>query len=283
MRTGGRARIRWSRRLVRRTAVVVAAVMAVSLAGPQASLVPPGQDALPLSWLWSWFDLPAGWAAPPTPPTPVQESAGTAADRSHTASSASTRAGAGAGHAPGKGPGELDPYSPHQLPPAAQTTTGRKADDHSFDPAHSTRVAADATATSDVFANPDGSFTRRVYAGPHNFKAADGTWTPIDTTVAKQSDGRWHEHANAVGVDLAPSANDPALASVRLDASRAVAYGLQGAAKVAPVVSGSTATYPGVLAGTGLLLTTVPTGLKESLVLHSAMVATSWVFPLRLQ
>src|SRR5436309_12609827 len=160
MRTGGRARIRWSRRLVRRTAVVVAAVMAVSLAGPQASLVPPGQDALPLSWLWSWFDLPAGWAAPPTP---VQESAGTAAGRSHTASSASTRAGVGAGHAPGKGPGELDTYSPHQVPPPEQATTGRKPDDRSFDPAQSKRVAADATATSDVFANPDGSFTRRVY------------------------------------------------------------------------------------------------------------------------
>src|SRR5205814_7624657 len=114
------------------------------------------------------------------------------------------------------------------------------------------RVAADATATSDVFANPDGSFTRRVYGGPHNFKAADGTWTPIDTSVAKQSDNRWHEKANALGVDLASSADDPARAAVRRDGSHAVGYGLRGAATVPSFVSGSTANHPGVLGGSDL-------------------------------
>jgi hypothetical protein len=47
-------------------------------------------------------------------------------------------------------------------------------------------------------------------------------------------------------------------------------------------VSGSTATYAGVLPGTDLSVSTKATGVKESLVLHSAKVATSWVFPLRL-
>ncbi len=162
-------------------------------------------------------------------------------------------------------------------------TTPPAAGDQSFDPTRSRRIAADSTATSDIFHNPDGSYTRRVYAGPHNFRAGNGSWTPIDTTVAKGSDGRWRENANAFGVDFAGSADDGSLVSVSLDGSHAVAYGLAGAAGVAPTVAGSTVSYPGVLAGTDLSLTTTATGVKESLVLRSAAVATSWVFPLRLQ
>src|SRR5256714_5260699 len=204
MRIGGRRHgvgRRWRPALHRRPAVVVAAVLALTVAAPQQSLARSGQDPLPLSWLWSWFDLPAGWASPSVPGGPVQESAGGAAGKSHTARL--TRAGGGAGHPRGRGAGELDPYSPHKVPVPAASTTGHVPDDHSLDPARSTRIGADSTATSDVYQNPDGSFTRHVYSGPRNFKAADGMWTPIDTTVAQQSDGRWHERANAVGVDFA--------------------------------------------------------------------------------
>src|SRR5436305_14733602 len=100
MRLGGRRRAnvvrpRLSRGLLRRTAVVMAVVLAVSLTAPQASLVPAGRDALPLSWLWSWFDLPAGWASPPSPVTPGQGSAGGAAGKAPVVASGSMRAGGG--------------------------------------------------------------------------------------------------------------------------------------------------------------------------------------------
>jgi large repetitive protein len=283
-RRGGRAGTgrQWWRGLTRRAAVVVAVMLLLSLAGPQASLVRPGQSALPLSWLWSWIDLPASWSAPPVPPGPVQGSAGTAAGKSHTASSASTKANRGAGRAPGKGNGQLDPYSPHRPDQPGPAKTAKMPDDRSFDQVKSKRVAAAATADSDIFQNADGSFTRRVYSGPHNFKGSDGSWTPIDTSVAKQSDGRWHESANAVGVDYGASADDGSLVSVTVDASHAVALGLQGAAAVTPKVSGSMLTYPSVLPGTDLALTTLPTGVEQSLILRSAA-ASSWVFPLRLR
>ena len=71
-------------------------------------------------------------------------------------------------------------------------------------------------------------------------------------------------------------------ASVRLDAMHSIGYGLQGAAAVTPTVSGSTATYRAIVPGTDLTLAATAMGEKESLVLHSASVATSWVFPLRL-
>src|SRR5207248_975448 len=130
------------------SAVMLAVVLAVTVAAPQQSLTRPGRDPLPLSWLWSLFDPPAGWSSPSVPGGPVQEWAGGAAGRSHAASYASTRAGRGAGHAPGKGAGQLDPYSPHQAAVPVPSTTGHRSDDHSFDPVHSTRMAKDSTATS---------------------------------------------------------------------------------------------------------------------------------------
>src|SRR6266545_3365297 len=58
--------------------------------------------------------MTSGWASPPRPPTPRQESAGTAAGKPHTASAAATRAGRGSGHPRGTGMGELPAYRPHQ-------------------------------------------------------------------------------------------------------------------------------------------------------------------------
>jgi RHS repeat-associated protein len=70
--------------------------------------------------------------------------------------------------------------------------------------------------------------------------------------------------------------------SISLDAGQSLAYGLAGAAASAPTVSGSTVTYPGVLAATDLRLESLASGLKESLLLHSAQAPTTWVFPLHL-
>src|SRR5436190_225445 len=83
-------------------------------------------------------------------------------------------------------------------------------------------TAVSAAVTLAAAANPDGSYTRKVYVGPVNYKAADGSWTPIDTTLAKAADGRLHARANAVGVDFAASAADGAVASLRLDAGHSV-------------------------------------------------------------
>ncbi len=192
--------------------------------------------------------------------------------------SGATRAGGGAGRAPGKGAGQLDAYQAH-LPSAKPVTTSAAG----FDAARSKRIGSAASASSDVYQNPDGSYTRKVFDGPVNFRAGDGSWTPIDTNLAKGGNGRWRQKANGVGVDFAAAADDGLLVSVRVDAGHSVGYGLSGAAKVTPTVSGSTVTYAGVLPGTDVVLTSRPGGEEESLVLHSADVATSWVFPLRLQ
>src|SRR2546421_4276131 len=136
--------------LTRRAAILVVLVLGLTVAAPVQGLVKPGVDPLPLAWLWDWFALPAGWASPPSPPTPAQSSAGSAAGKSHTASAAAARAGGGAGRAPGKGAGQLDPFSPHETARQA-VTTGVAGGDQGLDPVRSKRVASAAAAPSDLF------------------------------------------------------------------------------------------------------------------------------------
>jgi RHS repeat-associated protein len=143
-------------------------------------------------------------------------------------------------------------------------------------------VPAKSTATSDWYQNADGSYTRKIAAGPINYRDAAGHWRPIDTTLVKGAGGRWHEKANSLTVDLAPSAAAAALVHLGLRAGRAVSYGLAGAAPVRAVVSQSVATYPGVLPGTDLVVRPTAIGTQESLVLHSASAAHRWAFPLAL-
>jgi RHS repeat-associated protein len=260
---------------LRRVALLVVLALSLSTAMP-ADAVPAGRD-FPLSWLWSWLGTAPAWSAVTgVPHQPV----GVLGGKSHYVDASVTDAHQGAGRAPGKGIGALAPYEP-PVPHVRQSTTPSRAGEHSFDPKTSVRQAAGATATSDVFKNTDGSYTRHMYENPINFKAADGTWQPIDPTLVR-SGSRYQQKANGLDVDLAASADDAALASMRVDASHAVSYALDGAAKAQAKVDGHTATYQDVLPGTDLTLTSTAVGVKEALVLHSADVATSWLFPLDL-
>lgn len=64
--------------------------------------------------------------------------------------------------------------------------------------------------------------------------------------------------------------------------SESVSFSLAGATSVAGVAAGPSVTYPGILPGTDVTETVTATGISESLTLHSANVASSWVFPLKL-
>jgi RHS repeat-associated protein len=61
-----------------------------------------------------------------------------------------------------------------------------------------------------------------------------------------------------------------------------VSLSLAGAASVAGTAAGSSVTYRGVMPSTDVTATATGTGISESLILHSADVATAWVFPLKL-
>ncbi|MEV6212020.1 LamG-like jellyroll fold domain-containing protein [Kitasatospora sp. NPDC051914] len=208
-----------------------------------------------------------------------KQQTGTASGKRHDASAADTRAGGGAGHAPGKGHGELAAYEPH----AAKVPQGLSATVTGFDAKASKRRADKSTSTSDYFENPDGSHTRRLYPAPVNFQEAQGNWQKTDSTLTKAASGRWQQKAAAQGADFAANANDPALARLALDGGRSLSFAMQGAADSTAQASGADAVYPAVAPDTDLKLTASPAGVKESIVLRSAKAATTWTFPLDLQ
>ncbi|MFJ1616804.1 LamG-like jellyroll fold domain-containing protein [Streptomyces sp. NPDC088249] len=232
--------------------------------------------SMSLSGLRKWLD---------TSPlrTPDQEG-GTARGKSHTASAAQTRSKHAVGHRPGKGKGELDSYQRYKGKSDTAVTDPATGTTKSFNQKTSKRNAKKSTATSDFYVNADGSTTVRHYASRSNFKAADGTWKPIDTALAVGDGGRLQQRANSLDVEFAPAADDQQLASVDFGAGRSLAYSLRGARQVVPTVDAdSTAKYAEVLPDTDLLFSPLTEGFKERLVLSSADAPNSWLFPLDLK
>jgi RHS repeat-associated protein len=260
----------------RGTAALSAVAIVLLVAAPAAGTARPAS----ISWsrAWSWLT-----GHSPSLRLPVQAT-GTARGTSHTAPASATRTGRGTGRRPGHGAGQLPLFSPHA--PGGKTSAsgpGFGNGSHSFNSLTSRRVPSNSSATSTLFRNADGTYTRRVYAGPVNYRAPDGTWQLIDAILRPGTDGRFHETANSLSVGLAATASDPDLVTIGLGPGQgSVSYGLRGAAAVRADVSGSTATYAGVLPATDLVESAVGSGLQESLVLRAATAPASWVFPLRL-
>ncbi|MGN9918058.1 LamG-like jellyroll fold domain-containing protein [Micromonospora palomenae] len=280
----------------RRLAIVVAVVFGLSVAVP-ADVVRPGGE-FPLTWL-TWFAQRPAWSATAAIlGLPVQEK-GRPVTVDHHVPAAATDARQGAGRAPKPAAGTLESYQPHEIESTPDTTGPAE---QGFDSRTSKRLAARSSVRSDVFANADGSYTRRTYNRPVNYRAADGTWQKIDSDLIRRADGRLHVKANRLGVsvagtaapaarparDAAPSADatattGPELAQLTLPTGESVGYQLQGANVTVPTVDGATARYRDILRQTDLELTTFDAGVKETLVLRSPEAASSWVFPLRLK
>ncbi|MFG3046718.1 LamG-like jellyroll fold domain-containing protein [Streptomyces sp. NPDC048241] len=221
----------------------------------------------------------AKWAHSSSLDTPDQQG-GTARGKSHHASAAATSTDRTAGHRPGRGKGELGAYQRYTSHPQ-KVTTKPLASAKSFNPRTSERDARKSTATSDYFVNADGSTTVRHYDVRANFKSADGTWKPIDTSLRKGDGGRFEQTANSVDVDFAPDAADDRLASLGLGNGSSVAYSLIGARETeASKDENGTLSYADALPGTDVQLAPIADGFKENLVLRSKDAANSWLFAL---
>jgi large repetitive protein len=254
----------------RRVAAVL--VMALALITVPSLPVPPGSHS-PLHWLSQL--LPPGWAWAADPSTPAQPR-GTSPRGGHYVARPRVK-DAEAGK-PAKG--ELARKQPHR---PQQTTRVAGAQSDGFNARTSRRVAAAAEARTDVFANADGSFTRRVHPRPVNYRAADGTWRPIDNKLRRARDGRWAPTANSVAMSFAGSPATPDLLTVALGPSRSLSYGLSGAAIAGPSVTGEVAHYANVFPDVDIELAAQATAAKETLILRSANVPTEYMFPLRLE
>ena len=143
-------------------------------------------------------------------------------------------------------------------------------------------VESARTPRSTEVANPDGTFSSRVFDEVSFVPDGSGGLRPVDVTLSSRApDGRWLPAA-AAGVSLASAADDAELA--RWDVGGVVVgFGLAGAAVgVAASVDGGVARYVGVARDADVELSAAAEGLKEVIVLKSAAAPRSWTFPLRL-
>jgi large repetitive protein len=229
-----------------------------------------GPVDLKVSWLWSWLTAPSAFGAGGKPIGPRQES-GSAAGKNHYVGYAETKAAGGAGRAPDKTPAERqDGRTPSYTTPALK----------GFAPGKSVRQADGSTAGSDLYANPDGSYTREVSQDTINYRDGNGAWQKIDSRITSAGD-RLGQQANRFGLQFARRGDDRQLVSAAFDGI-GFGYGLQGAASVPAQAGAYSVTYAGVLPGTDLVLESRDNSVKESLILQQPGTASEWVFPLRL-
>ncbi|GAA4230000.1 polymorphic toxin-type HINT domain-containing protein [Actinomadura meridiana] len=247
---------------------------------------------------------------------------GTAAGRSHVADSGSTRArpgpvpngtgGSGGGKsqakpvvgpmaAPKRPKGALGPERRYQDPKLPQSVNPTAADPKvldaqpvdkpGFDPKTSRELPQKRSARVRVFANQDGTETKRIYAEPVNYQRRDGTWAPIDTTLApaagtptvKTAKDGWAPRAAQDAPWFAKSANAESVVRLDLDPNTGLGFGIAAAAPSEGQIQGGQVTYPDVRPSSDVRFTARNGGAKEEIVLKDASAPTEWVFPLRLK
>ncbi len=126
-------------------------------------------------------------------------------------------------------------------------------------------------ATTVTYANPDGTMTAHLSAGPVRVQQ-NGQWVPVDPTlVATGGTVAPKAVAGAPSFAGALGAGGGTLASVGVGSNR-LAYRWPGALP-APTLSGNTATYPNVVPNGDLVLTATTRGFEVSLLLHKAPAA----------
>jgi RHS repeat-associated protein len=285
----------------------------LGLAQPaDAATASPGHLGLAgvAAWLGGLF------ASHPAAVVPTEKSG--SAGRGGQVPASATRAGKGAGNAVKAGAGQLPAYQPYDRKFTAGPA-GAHGSKAVFDPATSKFVGAKSSATVSWYQNADGSITRRVFRYPMNYQVSKGVWAPVDTSLVAGAGGRLREKANSVQVSFAPAsaavgavtpaaspaaattpattpaaspaaATTPAaspaaatgtdLAQVQFATGESVGWSVAGEAQVTARVSGSVASYPGILPGVTMMEASGPTGVKESIVLASAAAGNVFTFPL---
>ncbi|GGQ92146.1 LamG-like jellyroll fold domain-containing protein [Kitasatospora griseola] len=164
--------------------------------------------------------------------------------------------------APLTGQPDSVPDGPVQVARAKAKTTGKAV-----------TVEELTTETSLTVANPDGTLTRTDNIRPARVKK-NGSWTPVDASLARNGDGTWSPKATPSGVALSGGGTGP-LATFTDAKGQSLSLTLPFALPT-PTVSGTGASYPNVLPGVDLKVTVTDEGaFKEVLVVHDAAAAAN--------
>jgi hypothetical protein len=132
-------------------------------------------------------------------------------------------------------------------------------------------VTADTTESSDVMANPNGTFTMTSTMQPTRTQV-DGKWAAIDTNLHRNADGSFSPNATTLATTFSGGGTTPAITLSSNGDTLALSW---PTALPAPQVSGSTATYPDVLPGVDLQLSADAASYREILIVHDATAAAN--------
>ncbi|MEO9240223.1 MAG: LamG domain-containing protein, partial [Jatrophihabitantaceae bacterium] len=134
-------------------------------------------------------------------------------------------------------------------------------------------VIDQTTETTQVMANPDGSFTLTSTREPIRVNQ-DGNWTPIDTTLASNSDGTLSPQATIADLTFSGGGSGPALTIADPDNGNAISFTWPTPLPT-PTIDQDTATYSDVLPGVDLKLTAAAASYSEVLVVKDATAAAN--------
>ncbi|MBW1597815.1 DNRLRE domain-containing protein [Streptomyces sp. JJ38] len=180
---------------------------------------------------------------------------------------------------------------------AAKATDG--GNPSGFVPGLSDEDTTERTATTKEFRNPDGTRTTHTYTEPVHFRAPEGDWQDIDTSLVPaetadrsaapqtpvdgRDEDRLHVAADDTGLSVAKQGDDPAIAAMAVgDEGHGVAFGLADAEGVGGTVADDTVTYEGIRAEADLAIQAEHGRIKETIVLNSPDAPRTWSFPLEL-
>ena len=144
-------------------------------------------------------------------------------------------------------------------------------------------IEDETTSTSQTWANPDGTVTSQISAGPERFDN-NGTWTDIDPTLQTNPDGTLSPAAYPQSIVLSGGGSSTGTQNLLSIGSgkTGIAWQWTGALPT-PLVVGNRATYADVKPGIDLVVETRPTGVEQYFVLHNRpTAAVSLSLPLKL-
>ncbi len=121
------------------------------------------------------------------------------------------------------------------------------------------------TETTQVFANPSGTFTSEQSAMPVRVRR-NGAWVPVNITLELGTDGMVRPVASPTAVAFSGGGNAPLVRIARLD--KELTLGWPGRLPT-PVLAGDTATYRGVLPEVDLQLRATRDGFSQVLIVRS--------------
>lgn len=121
-----------------------------------------------------------------------------------------------------------------------------------------------------------------VFTRPVHYRDGD-VWRPIDTTLVKDGDGVYSDQANRSDLRLKVAGDAAGLTRFVLAAGVSVGWSLRGARPVQGEPAGASMKYAAIAPHTDLEVTSLPSGVKEDIILNSPRAPRSFVFPLNLQ